>query len=174
MQKNEKKLALICVLLVLSALVTLALETLPNLDNYFDNNNHLKKEILSTINEQTSKVPNELILIFANKKINVYITSDEGLVKEFYAKTNNKTFDEISKGARMDADLEVRLNEATLLKIYNSKEPISELVKSISSGEIKYNGITNEGKINSTTINIVAGLLSFIDEIKNFIFGFFK
>jgi len=174
MLKNAKNLIIIAVLLVLLAVVGLALETLPNLDNYFDNNNYLKKEILSKINEQTGKVPNELLLIFANKKINIYITMVGGSIKEFYAKTNSKTFDEISKGSRKDVDLEVRLDESTLLKIYNSEEPISELAKAISSGEISYKGVTNEGKINSATINIVAGLLSFIDEIKNFILGFFK
>lgn len=168
-------------IILLSSLVSAAVSPLVVLsknkwaaDLYFTEGGELKQEVLSKMNAQADKVPAELLAIFANKKLNIYVILDDGSVMEFYARTGAKSVDAVAKGVRQGADIEIRLSEPTVDRIYNSKDPVPEIVKAISSGEINYKGLTTEGQISSTAVNAGAGLFSFIDGVINFIKSFFK
>lgn len=145
-------------------------------DSFFENGK-LKQVYVDQINEQLKAAPPELLNLFGNNKINAYITLDDGSVLSYYVKTENGKISEVLQGTKDDADLEIRVSEGTIEKIAQSKDPIDSSLKALTSGEIKYRGLTPEGETKGMVVNVVttvAGIFKGIVEFFSSLFSFFK
>ncbi|VVB99150.1 Uncharacterised protein [uncultured archaeon] len=140
---------------------------------YFDNGK-LKQGVVDQINEQLNAAPKELLSVFGNNKINFAITLDDNSQMDYYAHTVNGKVAEIFQGKKNEADLEVRLNEATIDRIVLSKEPLNEFLNAVSSGEIKYIGLTPEGEAKGAVMNIATAIMNFLKGIVDFFSRFIK
>lgn len=137
-------------------------------------NGELKQEILDSLNASTKKVPPELLGIFGDKKMNVYVQLDDGTVQSYWISTEKGAIKQVLKGARDDASAEIKANEATVERIALSNNPMDEFIKAFNAGDIQYNGLDNSGKVESIVLkalSFVAGLLS---GIVQFLSGLFK
>jgi len=133
----------------------------------------LKSDVVAHINAQVGSVPGEIMQVFGNDKFNIYVRLDDGTVESYWARTEKNLLKEIFIGAREDADAEIKVREDTVDRIVLSKNPAEEFVGAVNSGEIEYNGISNEGKIESIFVKTASAFAGVLGAIWNFIAGLF-
>lgn len=131
----------------------------------------LNQEVVDQINVQMRDAPAPALILFGKNKANVYMTYDDGTVRSYWIWTQNNLVNEISLGARSDADTEVRVNESTVDRIVNSANPFNELVNALSSGEIQYNGLTASGQMSGIIVSIAAKIIGVILGLLHFFTG---
>ncbi len=143
------------------------------IDGYFEGGK-LKQEHLDKMNAQLKEVPKELVSLFGNNRINIYVTLDDGSTTSYYTATTGGRVAEVLKGTKDDADLEVRLPESTIDRIALSKDPVGEFLGAMGDGEIKYRGLTPEGEAKGIIVNITTMVAGFFNGLFDFIAGLFK
>ncbi len=143
------------------------------IDSYFETG-EMKAQILSSINAQAATAPKEIFSLFGNRKINVYVTMDEGSVESYWVKVAAHSIGQVSLGARSDAGFEVDVSEKTVDGIVNSSKPFDRILNAINSGEIKYRALTEEGKGSELLVNVGAKIAGVFLVFINFFTGIFR
>lgn len=150
------------------------------LDSVFENG-ELRQEIIDKLNSQAESVPEQVRALFGNKKMNVYVELDDSTVKSYWIHAQDNKIKVIAQGARADADVELKVKESVLEGIIASQNPIDSFIKAMNAGEIKYEGLSAQGKTESMVVNIIAGaanvvtgVIGFFAGILDAIFGLFR
>lgn len=143
------------------------------MDSFFEGG-ALKAQYLEQMNAQMGRAPAQITSLFGNNKINLRITLDDGSGADYYFSTHGGKAAEVLQGAKADADLEIRLSEATIDRIALSKDPIDEFLKAMGSGEIKYTGLTPEGETKGLIVNVTTSVARFFKGILDFFASLFK
>ena len=136
------------------------------------NNGKLKQEIVDSINQDIQDVPEQIFELFGNDRINLYLTLENGAVRDYYSETRKNRLVGLWQGVRDEATIEVRLNEQTLDQIIEAGDPAKEFLEKLDSGEIKHNGLTLEGHVKSGAVGVSTKIISIITGTINFFFGF--
>ena len=154
-----------------------SLITADNLDEaektYFDESGKLKQEYLQEINKNTDKVPEMLFDLFGSDRINIHVIRASGEEKQYSAITKNRKLVEFRKGLLEDAEIRVEVKEELIEKIFQSQRPVEAFLNAFESGEIKYEGITQAGKIKETTVNVTTSIMSIAQKVYSFFAGIF-
>jgi len=125
------------------------------------------------INDNTENVPELLFDLFGSDKMNIYINRSDGTQKAYSAVTADRKLVELRKGSFDDAEIKIEVQEETIEEIFQSDNPLERFLDAFNSGEIKYEGLTSEGKIKETTVNITTSALSILQSIYSFFAGIF-
>ena len=134
------------------------------IDAAFENNT-LRPQYIAAANSHMDTVPTPILAVFGEKKANLYVTLDSGIVQTYWVHMEKNALVEISRGARSEANLEVRASEQTIDRVLNADEPGSEFVKAYNSGEIKYKGLDSDSKAQGVVFDIFASVAGFIERI---------
>jgi len=152
--------------------LVLLLSNKDTIDSYFIED-RLKEEIIQEINYNISNVPEQLFELFGNNKINIFVTYDDESVGDFWVHTEGNRVVDFRKGARTQADIELRINENTIFRILESDDPFNEFLEAMNSGEIEHKGLTLGGTITSVTVGITTTVLGVVNAVVNFFGGLF-
>ncbi|MEM4326617.1 MAG: hypothetical protein QXZ13_00410 [Candidatus Diapherotrites archaeon] len=137
----------------------------------------LNEQSILAINSEIGLMPAELLSLFDSKKINVFVSLDNGSTKTYHVVFVGKKVEKVFLGTKENADVELRTGESSLRKIFFSEKPLESLVNAFNSGEIKLIGISDQGKASSFTASIFSTFLGLFNGIANFfssIFSFFS
>lgn len=143
------------------------------LESHFEGGK-LKKGVMEKINSEAEKAPMPLLALVDNKKVNVYVTLDDGTVKSYWLSVAKGKLDDAAVGARSEAGFEARLDESTLDALVNSKEPFGLLLESVNSGKIKYVALSNEGKPEEFVVKAGAKIGAVISRVLGFLNRLFR
>ena len=151
-----------------TGLVTIADINPNDLEKYFENG-ELKPEYVQQVNENIDSVPQFVVDAFAGGKTNVTVLATDGQEKHFNVSVSGKQLLGAKEGRAPDADAEVKVNEGTIEKIANSKEPVEALAGAINSGEIKYKAISPKAGIKELFLGIISFFIGIITTVVSFL-----
>ena len=134
----------------------------------------LKQQTVDEINVQLESAPEQLVSLFGNNRVNLYVALDDGSVMDYYIRTEGEKVVEVLQDSKGDADLEVRLGENTIDRIIESSDPLDVFLKAMNSGEKKYTGLTPEGETKGALVRVISMLADFFKGIIEFISKFLK
>lgn len=103
-------------------------------------------------NNNTHLVPGFVRDWLGNTRVNVEILMDDGSVMDIYMVVENAYINEFEKGKLSDANARASLSEETVRRIINSDDPVAEVQRAYSNGEIQYSGV---GFVESVKIEVV-------------------
>ncbi|WP_456478483.1 C13 family peptidase [Geoglobus ahangari] len=103
-------------------------------------------------NNNTHLVPGFVKDWLGNTRVNVEILMDDGSVMDIYMVVENAYINEFEKGKLNDATARASLSEETVRRIISSDDPVAEVQKAYSNGEIQYSGV---GFVESVKVEVV-------------------
>ncbi len=128
----------------------------------------LDQKVIDYANSNIDFVSSEVLLLFENKRINVFVSSEDGSVKSYGVVFSGKKISNVFLGKLSDADAELSTSSKVVERIVFSKDPFSSFLSAFNSGEIKFVGLSNEGKAASMAASVVGFFFSLFDSLKNF------
>ncbi|MEK6941966.1 MAG: hypothetical protein AABW85_03860 [archaeon] len=150
-----------------TGLVTIADIDPNDLAKYFENG-ELKPEYVTQVNKNIDSVPQFVVDAFAGGKTNVTVLTTDGQEQQFNVSVSGKQLLGAKEGRAPDADAEVKVNEGTIEKIANSKEPIEALAGAINSGEIQYKAVSPKAGIKELFLGIISFFIGIIAAVVSF------
>lgn len=99
--------------------------------------------------------------LFGDQKVNVYLKTASGEAVVFAIQTKSKKVETVVSEELKDPTLKVYADEATVLRIYTSPQPLEELKVALGQGKITYEPI---GFLNKIKFRVVKLFISFPTE----------
>ena len=137
-------------------------------DNAFDSRGELKPQyqlLVSKLNTQMDKVPDFIVGLFGNERINLYIGLYSGEDAKAGVVNRNGAISSVTKGLLEDPTMNVYSDEGTIYEISNSADPLSVFQKALSQGRIKYEGVGFIGAVKSGVVYVTLGVYGFFQAL---------
>ena len=128
-----------------------------------------KTELIESLSKdlEGQELPGALGMLFGDNQINVHLTTAEGVVVVGVV-TEDNTVKSLSPGEVEDPSLNFYLDEAALMQIQKSEEPLASLQKALDGGQIKYKPVGLLNKIKFAFLSVFSNITSlFISDEKD-------
>jgi len=94
--------------------------------------------------------------LFANEKVNVYVTADDGLEFIVGVETKNKKVVLVQEGGVEKPTLQVYTSEKVIREIMAAHDPVAELQQGLQGGKITYKAVGFLNKVKFSFISLFA------------------
>ncbi|MBE8539724.1 C13 family peptidase [Geoglobus acetivorans] len=116
-------------------------------------------------NNNTNLVPGFIKDWLGNTRVNVEILMDDGSVMDIYMVVENAYINEFEKGKLSDASAKASLSEETVRRIINSDDPVAEVQKAYSDGDIQYSGVGFVESIKVEVVKVIVKIYFIISDL---------
>jgi len=167
--KTKYVLYIICAVLLIALAVFIAKKlTMPSpasqpeyttavIDKYLQNPENIKK----AYNDYNGNVPSFLKFIFGDERINVKVARLDGTTVNLAIETKNGVIVDSKLGELQDPTIQAEISEATIKRIYESQNPVSEIDKALDSGEIAYDSQRFATSVKTAVVEALLWVVSF-------------
>jgi len=129
----------------------------------------LKQEFVDQVNANLDEVPDFVIGLFDNERINITLIMNNGEKRKFGAITKNGKLLKLYKGFVPKPTMKVTVKESTIDRIKDSDQSVDELVDALNSGKIEYEGIGIGGKLKEVGVKTGGAIYGITDSILGFL-----